>query len=274
MDKFSVTPVEEVRLYRAPLAKVLMQVQYSRTPQLVTDEAEARIAEALARYPVRRRQFAVVPSFLVNGQPVQLPGAPTPGVVLSFSDPKSAWQVTVTETAVALETTDYSTRDDFCARGAEIFAALAATVLPPVVDRVGLRYIDRLIGEALGNVPSYVRPELSALVGRIDAPLTLHHSITESQIEVGAGERMLVRSGQLPPGVTFDPALPPVPEGSWVLDIDVFTAEAGFPFDPAELTKRLRSYAETAYAFFRFATTEAFQDAHRGDPALIPGEAP
>jgi uncharacterized protein (TIGR04255 family) len=274
MDKFSVTPVEEVRLYRAPLAKVLMQVQYSRTPQLVTDEAEARIAEVLARYPVRRRQVAVVPNLLINGQPVQLPGSPTPGAVLSFSDPKSAWQVTVTETAVALETTDYSTREDFCARGAEIFEAVAETALPPVVDRVGVRYIDRLTGDALGKVPSYVRPELSALVGCVDAPLALHHSITESQIEVGAGGRMLVRSGQLPPAVAFDPALPPVSAESWVLDIDVFTAQAGIPFDPAELNRRLRSYAETAYAFFRFATTEAFQDAHRGDPALIPGEAP
>lgn len=274
MDKFSVAPVEEVRLHQAPLAKVLMQVQYSRTPQLVTDDAEARIAEILARYPVRRRQLAVVPNLLINGQTVQLPGPPAPSAVLSFSDPKSAWQVTVTDTAVALVTTEYSTRDDFCARGAEIFSAIEKTGLPPVVDRVGVRYIDRLTGHALSQVPSYVRPELSALAGVVNAPLAIHHSITESQIEVDTGERMLVRSGQLPPGIAFDPALPPVPEESWVLDIDVFTAQAGFPFDPAELNSRIRSFAEIAYSFFRFATTEAFQDAHREDPALIPGEAP
>ena len=51
MPKFSVTPVDEVRLYRAPLAKVVMQVQYSRTPQLVTDGAEGLIAEALGGIP-------------------------------------------------------------------------------------------------------------------------------------------------------------------------------------------------------------------------------
>jgi len=272
MPKFSVTPVDEVRLYRAPLAKVVMQVQYSRTPQLVTDGAEGLIAEALGRYPVRRRQITAAPNVVVNGQQLQLPGSLTPGVALSFSDPKSTWQVTVTEAAVALETTDYSTRDDFCARAAEIFAAVASAALPPVVDRVGIRYIDRLTGDALDKVPMYVIPGLSALVGHVDSPLVLNHSITESQIEIDAGERMLVRSGLLPPGGAFDPALPAVPEQSWILDMDVFTTQAGFPFDADELIQRLERYAETAYAFFRFATTEAFQEAHRGEPAPIVGE--
>src|SRR5690348_16045622 len=68
MPKVSVTPVDEVRLYRAPLAKVVMPVQYSRTPQLVTDDAEALIADALRRYPVRRRQITAAPSVVVNGQ--------------------------------------------------------------------------------------------------------------------------------------------------------------------------------------------------------------
>jgi hypothetical protein len=55
--------------------------------------------------------------------------------------------------------------------------------------------------------------------------------------------------------------------------VDVFTVQAGFPFDPDELAQRLCRYAETVYAFFRFATTEAFQEAHRGEPAPIAGEA-
>jgi hypothetical protein len=58
-----------------------------------------------------------------------------------------------------------------------------------------------------------------------------------------------------------------------VVRVDVFTVQAGFPFDPDELAQRLRRYAETVYAFFRFATTEAFQEAHRGEPAPIAGEA-
>ncbi len=275
MPKFSLTPIDEVHLQHAPLAKVLMQVQYSRTPQLVTDSAESLIAEALGRYPVRRRQVTagIVPNLVVNGQQVQLPGNITPGVALAFSDPKAAWRVTVTETAVALETTDYGTRDDFCDRASEIFAALAAVALPPVVDRVGIRYIDRLAGEALEKVPAYVVPELSGLLGCVEQPLLLFHSVTESQIEIANDERMLVKSGLLPAGAAFDPALPPVGEPSWVLDMDAFTTQAGFAFDPQELSDRLRRFAETIYAFFRFATTDVFQDEHRGEQAQIAGDA-
>lgn len=275
MPKFSLTPVKEVHLDYAPLAKVLMQVQYSRTPQLATDAAEASLSEALARYPVRRRQVAagLMPNIVVNGQPLPVPGGLSPGVALLFSDPKGTWQVTVTETAVALETTEYSTRDDFCARSAEVFAAIAAVVLPPVVDRVGLRYIDRLIGGAVARVSEYVIPELRTLSGYVEPPLILHHSLTESQIEVGDDERMLVRSGLLPPGGAIDPSLPLINEPSWILDMDVFTAAGGFPFEPTELTDRLRHYAETAYAFFRFATTDVFQNEHRDEPSQIGDDA-
>ena len=274
MPKFSLAPVDEVHLDRAPLAKVLMQVQYSRTPQLVTNDAEAAIAETLGRYPVRLRQVTagVVPNVVINGQQLQLPGSVTPGVALAFSDPKGLWQVTVTETAVALETSDYSTRDDFCSRAAEIFAVAASVALPPVVDRVGIRYIDRLTGAAVEKVSAYVIPELTSLVACVEPPLQLQHSVSESQIDIGPGERMHVRSGLLPPGGAFDPALPSVGEPSWVLDMDVFTTQAGFAFEPDDLTQRLRRYAEVVYAFFRFATTEAFQDAHRGKPAPIARE--
>jgi uncharacterized protein (TIGR04255 family) len=269
MPRFSLAPVDELHLDRAPLAKVLMQVQYSRTPQLVTDATEALIADVLGRYPVRRRQVTagLVPNIMINGQPLPVPNGFNPGVALLFADPKATWQVSITDTAVALETGDYSTRDDFCERSAEVFAAIAAVALPPVVDRVGLRYIDRLSGDALVRVPDYIIPELRALFGCVEAPLAIHHSLTESQIELGVGEQMLVRSGLLPAGGAIDPSLPPIDQPSWILDMDVFTTSGGFAFEPAELTARLRRHAEAAYSFFRFATTEKFQEAHRGEPA-------
>jgi hypothetical protein len=47
--------------------------------------------------------------------------------------------------------------------------------------------------------------------------------------------------------------------------MDVFTVQAGLPFDPDALAARLRRYAETAYAFFRYATTDVFEADHIGD---------
>jgi len=260
---FTTTPVEEVHLGSAPLAKVLMQVQFSRTPALITESADDAMADALGRYPVRRRTVVSPPVLLINGQPMpfQVPQASLPEV-LTFSQPNGTWTVTLTDTAVALETSAYTTRADFCDRVLELLRAVASVALPPVVDRVGVRYIDRLSGEALARVGDYVIPELSVLHGRIDSGLTLERSVSESLIHISPLDRLLVRSGFLPAGSGFDPALPQIQEPSWVLDMDVFTLEKGLPFDPDILLGRVRSYAETAYAFFRFATTDAFQADH------------
>ena len=267
MTTFRHTPVDEVYLHHAPLAKVLMQVQYSRVPQLVTDAAESIIADTLGRYPVRRRQVVAgtFPSVVINGQPIQLPAGASAGTVLLFSEPSDSWQVTVTETSVSLETTDYSTRDDFCDRASEVFQAIATVALPPVVDRIGLRYINRLTGERLSRVSDFVIPQLHGLHGRVEQPLVVQHSVTDSLIEISEAERLQVRSGLLPADAGFDSALPVLPQPSWVLDMDVYTIQGGFVFDADDLTMRLRRYAETAYAFFRFATTDAFQDEHRGE---------
>lgn len=270
MPNFNRVPVREVHLELAPLAKVLMQVQFSRSPQLVTDEAETLIADRLGRYPVRRRQaIGGAVMFSVNGQQLPVP-PPAPSPFLTFSNPHSTWVAALTDTSVSLETVAYESRDDFCDRALELLTSLAAVALPPVVDRVGLRYIDRLTGDALSRVQDFVVPQIAGLYGCVDGELSLAHSVTDSLIEIKADERLQVKSGFLPPGATFDPSLSPLPEPSWVLDMDVFTTAGGFPFDPEALVDRLRGYAETAYAFFRFTTTEAFQEHHRetGAPSV------
>lgn len=274
MPNFSRETLPELHLERAPLAKVLMQVQFSRTPNAVTEEAEATLADRLGRYPVRRRQAAAQGAFsvIVNGQP--LPGlapSPTASTFLTFADAASTWIVSVTDTAVSLETTVYESRSDFCERSLELFAALAAVALPPVVDRVGLRYVNRLTGGDLDQLSDFVIPQLRGLHGCMDGDYTLVHSVTDSQIEISADERLQVRSGYLPAAAAFDAALPASPEPSWVLDLDVFTTSGGFAFDPEALTQRLRTYAETAYVFFRFATTDALQE-HSGAVVTHPVE--
>lgn len=274
MDKFSLTPINEVHLERAPLVKVLMQVQYSRTPELVTDAAESGIADTLGRYPVRRRQLVAgpFPSLLLNGQPVQLPAGVSPGATLQFANPSASWQVSVADRSVSLETTEYHTRDDFSERVLEILQAIADISLPPVVDRVGVRYINRLTGHQLRRVGDLVIPQLETLSNWMEEPLTVHHSVTDSLIELSPAEQLRARSGLLPSGVVFDPSLQAIQEPSWVLDIDVYTTRGGFAFEAEELAARLRRYSEVAYAFFRFATTEEFLHEHRGEAAQASGD--
>ena len=120
---------------------------------------------------------------------------------------------------------------------------------------------------ALARVPEYVAAPLQVLFGHIAPELELQHSVTDSLVKISSEDVLQIRTGFLPPQAGFDPALAPLPGESWVLDMDAYTAQAGFPFDPDALVARLRKYSEAAYAFFRWATTDAFQDDHIGSPA-------
>lgn len=244
----------EVPLAGGPLARVLTQVRFSRTPDLVTDEAEQRLAAILTQYPVRRAGTTIdvaIGAALGDAEQRVRP-------VRIFASAAQDWHITVTESAVALETTAYESREDFCTRVREILDAVARVAVPPVVDRAGLRYVDRFEGRMLDRLGDYVISPLQVLYGSVDENLTLQHSVSDSEILLGDSERLRVRSGFLPPGGVFDPALPPVPAASFLLDLDVFTEQGGLAFDPEALDERLRRYADHVHSFFRWAVTRTF----------------
>jgi uncharacterized protein (TIGR04255 family) len=252
---FTLEPVPEIPLGRAPLEKVLTQVQYSRTPELVTDAGEQQLAAALERYPVRRQGVAL-----------NVTMGPAPGAIDQqatttrlFVDAEQRWTVMVSETAVSLETTGYESREDFCKRARELFDAVASVATPPVVDRVGLRYVDRLREERdIAQLDDYVTPRLRVLHGAVAGDLVIEHSVSETLVRVAENDRMMVRSGLLPPGGGFDPSIPQLSVPTWVLDIDIYTAVGQLQFDSALLDERIRRYADHVYSFFRWATTDAF----------------
>jgi len=262
---FTLEPVTEVHLARAPLEKVLTQIQFPRTPELVSEDGELRLAAALARYPVRRQGISL--NLTIGPGPGEV--KPEQATTRLFADVAQTWQVTVTETAVSLETTVYDSRDDFCDRAKEVFDAVAQVAVPPVVDRVGLRYIDRLHDATdLERLGEYVAPSLLGVHGQVGGSLEIEYSINEALIRIASDERLKVRCGVLPPGGLFDPAVSPCPDSSWVLDADIFTTEGGFEFDPSALDDRLRRYADHVYSFFRWATTDEFLKAFKA-PAPV-----
>lgn len=256
---FSLAPVTEVYLPRAPLAKVVTQVQFSRTPSLVSPESEAMLVQELHRYPVQRQGLAAGIAVTIGSGPGLSVTQPALSPMRLFAETSGVWQVTITETSVALETTGYQSKDDFCDRAEEVLTAITAIATPPVVDRVGIRYIDRLSGADLSRLAEYVLPQLRVLYGAVGDGLSVEHSVSDTLIRVGNDEGIQVRSGLLPPNGAFDAAVSPLPEPAWLLDIDVFTVHGGFAFDPSPLASRLRTYADHAYSFFRYATTDTFQ---------------
>ena len=128
--------------------------------------------------------------------------------------------------------------------------ALSEHIGPKVVDRLGLRYIDRLVGQAVDDIAKLVRSEV---IGVFATPMAAQagHALSESLFAVpDAKAQLLARWGRVPPHGTVDPAaLEPVAE----------------PIDAAGLVAEARTYAERIYTFFRWAVTDEFLRRYGGN---------
>ena len=244
----------EVPLPNAPLVRVIAQVRFPQVLSIEKRDFVAPFQEAIrAQYPVLRAEQT-------QGLMLSPQGAlPTPPVIIwRFEDGQQKWRASLAPDFVAIETTDYESRNDFFDRLETIIVALTEHVGPKTLDRVGVRYIDRVTGDAINDIGKLVRREVLGIVATPAAEHT-RHTITESMFMVpGSGAQLLARWGLLAKDTTVDPAaIEPLAEPSWILDLDMFRAEAR-SFDPTAVVSDARSYAERIYAFFRWAVTDDF----------------
>lgn len=258
-------PPAEVPLARSPLVRVVAQVRF---PTIASVEQRAFIGpfqEAIrAEYPVlrpeQRHRFVLGPVRGVGTEPI---------TAWRFHDPLTAWQVTLTPDFLALETEHYTSRDDFMGRLERVLTALVAHINPGVIDRLGVRYIDRLIGADLDDLTVLLHP---AVCGVLASPLSgqAQHALAES-VFVLDDEPCLIatRWGLLPARTTVDPgALTAIDERSWILDLDAFRAfePASSPLEVAATVAQARKFAERIYSVFRWAVTDEFLLRHGGKP--------
>ena len=259
-DPLVAPPPDELPLTDAPLVRVIAQVRF---PDILSIESPAFVApfqEALrADYPVLRQERVQGASFGPDGV-----SATAPPVVWRFSDEDGDWRVSLSSGFLTLETARYESRSDLLSRLRALLAALEEHVAPRVVDRIGVRYIDRIVGGALEDIAELVRPELLGVVAT-DMGARAEHSLTESVFRLSGSDVLLARWGAVPANASADPdAIEPVLERSWILDLDVSTTErVSFGVDAVAATAE--RFAERAYTVFRWAVTPAFLRRYGGD---------
>ena len=252
-------PPKEVPLPAAPLVRVIAQVRF---PAVLSVEQPGFIApfqEALRDdFPVLRREQSKV---LVAPQ-VQLASSPA----WRFMDVEGTTRISLAQEFLALETVAYTSRAAFLGKLGAATTALCECIRPRVMDRLGIRYIDRVTGKELAKLPQLVRPDVLG-VGSGDLAGNVVHSVSESVFEAPEeSARLLARWGHLPANGTVDPtALEPIGERSWVLDLDMFRQESR-PLDAETLLKDAQAYAQRMYSFFRWAVTDEFLTAFGGEP--------
>jgi uncharacterized protein (TIGR04255 family) len=215
--------------------------------------------EIRSKYPILRREEArglVIGPGGVAAQP--------PQVAWRFTDADGAWRVSLTPEFLALETTAYSSRSNFLGRLRDVVGALALHVDPKQLDRLGVRYVDRVTGQNLTDIASLVRSEVRGVAGT-KVSSHVQQVLTEAVFAVDDA-RLLARWGHIPPNATVDPAaVEPIAEPSWILDLDMFGA-APRPFGVDGILAEARAYSERIYAFFRWAVEDDFLRRFGGQP--------
>ena len=224
------TPTLEVPLPRAPLARVIAQARFPPILAIRDPDKVAVLQEALREIYPNLSQDQV--------HSIELTGGQTPNVRqgliwrLSDGEKDARWRVSLGVDFVALETSSYDSRDDFLDRLRAVVSAVEHALKPASANRIGLRYIDRLVDEAVDHIGELVLPEV---LGIIRPPGNPHpilgesviHLMTEAQFLAQDGARVQGRWGQMPANATYDPdALEPVSKPSWVLDLDMFTTDS------------------------------------------------
>ena len=250
----------EVPLKEAPLIRVIAQLRFPEILSVEQRDFVAPFQEAIrSNYPVLRQDQTRGVLFGPEGiAPVKAQ------IAWRFSDTTGHWRVSLTSEFLTLETTKYVSRDDFFGRLKYLAHALDKHLKPTQLDRLGVRYIDRIIGNSLDDIAKLVRPEVRGITGTI---VSTHaaHALSESLFEL-QDARVLARWGVLPAGGTVDPAaIEPAPEKSWLLDIDMFSASP-MPFDVERVVAEAKRYAERVYTIFRWAVTKEFLVRYGGEP--------
>ncbi|WP_306205176.1 TIGR04255 family protein [Actinoplanes sp. RD1] len=265
-DPFGSEPVAEVPLAGAPLARVLTQVRFPRLTALATGPETAHaFAAAMSRdFPILQERREVAVTITPEGV------SPAAGAaqVWQLQSADERWQVSFGDTFLALHTSAYSSRTEFVARLVEAWQQFTDVVRPPFVERIGLRYINRLEHpSALGELPALIRADALGEVGAVvGGRARLTHSIHEALYHLDDANGLQARWGLLPGGALLDPALPPVDGSSWVLDLDSFR-QGRHDVAPEEVEQHLYELAERAYRYFRWMVTPYFLTRFRGDGA-------
>ena len=237
----------------APLVRVIAQLRFPLVASIEQRDFIAPFQEAIrASYPILRQEQTQQLLFGAN----IAPAVRATGTAWRFNSEDGHWRVSLTSDFLALETTRYTSRSNFLERLQAVVTALASQIDPKLLDRLGIRYVDRISGDALADIGRLVRPEVRGLAGS-PAATSVSHSITET-IFARDDAQVLVRWGQLPPHVTVDPAaIEPSEAPSWILDLDMFSSKS-VPFSVDGVITDARRYMERLYTFFRWAVTDEF----------------
>ena len=173
-----------VHLPQAPLVRTLVQIRFPTFAAFATDQDRVanRLATALGdEYPRFDAGHEVALMLTPEGVTQGQGKAP----LWRFTSADTKWQVSLGPTFLSLETSNYHRRSHFVSRLTEVWAAFVGIARPPVIDRVGVRYVNQVTDpEQLSRLATMLRPEVLGIcaISRIGAPCSFIERIWTGEV--------------------------------------------------------------------------------------------
>lgn len=185
-DTVTLPDPDTATLSKAPLESVVFQVRHEGTEVALSPDVGVRLIEELGRdYPNLEEvtQGELFLQLLIEGSVTResdVSSSKRLGWKLKSDDDK--WVVQVLADSASIECTGYTTWAVFAERVRGLVEAVETVVQPRLLQRVGLRYVDRIILEGVGSPLDWMQQKLLApyLLTFVNDP-SLSESVIASQ---------------------------------------------------------------------------------------------
>ncbi|MEV5194733.1 TIGR04255 family protein [Streptomyces clavifer] len=250
------------------LSRVLVQLRFDSLAalDLPSSNAASKFAELMgSKYPYLDKGTET--TLVIDGGRGQVSQQQVEKDIYRFSSPDKKTVVSLSNGSLALETTEYSGRNEFCDRVRVVAEALRNVAFVPEYSRIGYRYTSRVTDDGIiDNLPRFVRQEILGISAvKLNAGVNIQHSLAQASFQVKSPQRgLLVQWGLMPAHGTFDPTLPALPTRSWVLDIDSYVQGEHISPDPDQVGREASELSKMAERFFRWAVTDEYLSRSEG----------
>lgn len=249
VDALQLPEPDSETLRHAPLELVVFQAKHEVKP-IVSEPGSALRIQGLLKHDYPTLEQTTTAEFVFEAGPEGMhtsAGEARPGWRLRSSD--NRWTVVLMPDFIALESTGYTTWTHFNERLSELVTAVQEVVAPGLLQRIGLRYIDKF------KIQEAARPE--EWVGWVDSSLLTLASMSKFKSAVIASQTMT----QLDLGDTqilFRTSCTPDPGStngySMVLDTDCFDSR-GREFNVDEINTTVSTLHRRSLQIFQAVLT-------------------
>ncbi|UUL76982.1 TIGR04255 family protein [Pseudarthrobacter sp. Fe7] len=228
-----------------PSSLVVFQGRHESRPSVSEPTTALQIQDAL-RHDYPTLEQASAGEVVLEAGPAGFQtssGEVRPGWRLRSKDQR--WTVVLMPDFFALESTGYTTWSEFNARLEDLTQVIHSSYQPALIQRVGLRYIDRIVHRQASKPSDWnglLDPSLLGLAGKPGLMEAVIGAQTFSHLDLGDAQ-VVLRSGCTP-----DPAQ--ANGYSTVLDTDCFDARAR-AFDVADLHQTAKQLHRRALQVFQ-----------------------